>query len=213
MGRLPEPVEDIIGLTSGRLTVTAVSESLDGVRWAECQCSCGNTCVVRLGNVKGKVSKSCGCLRSEHLKGRHGMLSPGWRHGMSQTKTYHFWNALKQRNLLAQEWMTFAAFYKDVGEKPDGKALLRKDTYMPHGPDNTLGWEDSQVTGRQKSSKETKYTIEIDGIRHPVGRWANLIGVERQTLYRWMEYKKRSPAQIEKYIVTRIMSAQGSRGY
>lgn len=210
-GRL-EPAEKIIGLTSGRLTVIAVSDPLDNVRWTECQCSCGNTCVVRLSNVKGGYTRSCGCLRAEQLRNRYGMLSTAWRHGMSRTPTYLYWNALKQRKLLAPEWNTFAAFCKDVGEKPDGKALLRRDSYALHGPDNTLGWQDSHLAGRQKGRRADKrVAIEIDGINQSVGKWASIIGMERQAIYKWLEYKERSQAQIEKYIVTRIMGAHGRR--
>lgn len=62
-----KPVEDLVGRTFGRLTVTRYAgrtKSGNQVRW-ECKCSCGNIVTVQSSRLKSKNTKSCGCLKKE----------------------------------------------------------------------------------------------------------------------------------------------------
>ena len=71
-----------------RLTLIkrAPDTSSHSARW-ECLCDCGNTCVVFQTNFTRGLSKSCGCFAVETRT----------THGMSQSKTYDIWVAIKQR--------------------------------------------------------------------------------------------------------------------
>ena len=62
--------KDLTGQVFGRLTVVRRAENMGRyVAW-ECQCSCGNTVIVRGNALSSGVCKSCGCLNMEKRKSR-----------------------------------------------------------------------------------------------------------------------------------------------
>ena len=91
--------KDITGQKFGKLTaIKRVSKIGEPVKW-ECQCDCGNTCVVSENNL-GRSTKSCGCLRH---KGTH---------KLSKTRLYGVWTDMKQRCYNPNE-----IAYKNYGER------------------------------------------------------------------------------------------------
>ena len=64
----PNKVVDLAGEKFGRLTVVELDHVEKSRRYWRCQCDCGNTTVVREGNLKNGITKSCGCLRKEHVE-------------------------------------------------------------------------------------------------------------------------------------------------
>lgn len=60
--------DSIIGKRFGRLVVLKKSKTKNNKSYWECQCDCGNICVVSRSNLKGGVTKSCGCLADEIKK-------------------------------------------------------------------------------------------------------------------------------------------------
>lgn len=58
----------IVGERYGRLTVLELDHVEKSRRYWKCSCSCGGTTVVREGNLKNGITKSCGCLRKEHVE-------------------------------------------------------------------------------------------------------------------------------------------------
>lgn len=95
------------------------------------QCDCGNKKVLCVSEIKKGHTKSCGCLRKEMMT----------KHGMARTRTYKSWEAMKIRCLnksnkdykyyggrgitVCKEWLIFENFYKDMGDRPQGKTLDR----------------------------------------------------------------------------------------
>lgn len=56
----------MIGLTFGRLTVTALSHVDERHRrFYQCSCACGGAKVVQAGLLRSKNTRSCGCLATE----------------------------------------------------------------------------------------------------------------------------------------------------
>lgn len=74
-------LEDISGLTFGRLTVLRqldleeITISAAGNRVWLCQCSCGSTSQVPTGRLQNGTTKSCGCIGIERLRAMKGPLS------------------------------------------------------------------------------------------------------------------------------------------
>lgn len=60
----------LVGKKFGRLTVVELDHVEKSRRYWRCQCDCGNTTVVREGNLKNEITKSCGCIRKEYLQNR-----------------------------------------------------------------------------------------------------------------------------------------------
>lgn len=79
---------DLTGKKFNMLTVISRAENTkEGItRWV-CLCDCGNTTIVRGHNLKSNAVKSCGCLT--HV--------PRYTHGLSNTRLYRIWNAMKCR--------------------------------------------------------------------------------------------------------------------
>ena len=70
-------IKDLTGLRFGRLTVIKRIENSTGSKSVssgyvqyECKCDCGNTCIVKAGNLSSGDTKSCGCLNTDRRKER-----------------------------------------------------------------------------------------------------------------------------------------------
>lgn len=59
---------DLIEQVFGKLTVLELDHVEKSKRYWKCQCECGNTTVVREGNLRHGITKSCGCLKKENKK-------------------------------------------------------------------------------------------------------------------------------------------------
>jgi len=150
---------DLGGQTFGRLTVLSrvENDSRGRAKWL-CQCRCGGSVEVMAYSLRGKITKSCGCLRDENIaaigafnKGRvpqHGQAKRGQR-----TDTYLCWQNMKARCYrqnrpdwkryggrgitVCSRWLnSFENFLADMGERPEGLTL---DRY----PDNNGNYEPS----------------------------------------------------------------------
>lgn len=91
-------------------------------------------------------AKSCGCLHSEIVAKNKTI------HGQLKTPAYFSWQAMIGRctnpNHIAypwygargikvcESWLTFANFFADMGERPEGTTLDRKDNEKGYEPGN-----------------------------------------------------------------------------
>ena len=97
-------------------------------------------------------------------------------HGMSETKTYHAWEAMKQRCynsnsnkyynygakgiVVCDQWLhSFPNFLKDMGEAPDGMTLDRINGSMIYSKE-TCRWAD-YTTQNQEGRSATKLTADL----------------------------------------------------
>lgn len=138
---------DITGRKFGRLTVAMRSSPIGSmpVRW-HATCDCGNKCIVAGNKLKKGLTRSCGCLAQESR------VTSNTTHGMSGTRTYRQWEAMRHRCLypsqdnykwyggrgikICERWNRFANFLADMGTAPDGLELDRKDTNGNYEPGN-----------------------------------------------------------------------------
>lgn len=142
---------DLTGMTFGRLTVLRPSEGRD--RYWDCKCACGTTDLVQVRadrlRVDGKGTLSCGCKRIKHAQ------TVGGKRGM-----YVSWQEMKRRcddprhpaypNYGGRgvrydpRWVSFPAFYKDMGDRPPGTSLDRLDVYEGYTKANCR-WADRET--------------------------------------------------------------------
>lgn len=59
---------DLTGERYGKLVVLELDRVEKSKRYWKCQCECGNTTVVREGNLRHGITKSCGCIKRESKK-------------------------------------------------------------------------------------------------------------------------------------------------
>lgn len=162
MGR---PSIDLTGRTFSKLVAIERAAPIgESIAWL-CLCECGNYSKVRTGSLTSGATKSCGCLKALSDAKTFSRI-----HGMHRSPTYLSWQAMKMRCLnpnyegyhnyggrgiaIHQEWVgSFAAFLSDMGVRPEGKTLDRKDNEGNYHPDNCK-WSTRK---EQQNNRRKKY--------------------------------------------------------
>ena len=155
---MPMPKMNLIGQKFSKLTVVEYAES-DAKQQTmfRCICDCGGEIITAGRGLKANQTKSCGCLRIE--KGREAGLKSKV-HGLINSPTYRTWQCMKARCLIStergyrwygakgvticEEWLSFAGFLKDMGERPKGMTLDRINPFGNYEPSNCR-WADKQT--------------------------------------------------------------------
>lgn len=177
---MTSPNKDLTGLCFGRLTATRyVGES----KWL-CRCECGGTATCITSNLLKGNSTSCGCKRREaHFK-----------HGMSATPQWHAWQSMRQRCenpndpayknyggrgiKVCDRWGSYANFIADMGLRPPGYELDRRDNDGDYTPDNCQ-WVSKKAN---RNNKRNNRVVEWCGESMPVTAWAEKLGIHPRTL-------------------------------
>jgi hypothetical protein len=142
--------QDLVGQKFGKLRVLARARvrghaASDKNIYALCRCDCGSRRVVRLASLRSGHAKSCGCL----LMGRQN----GRIHGLCYLPEYNVWEHMKQRcaNSRNKSWKdygergirvcirwrkSFVAFFRDMGPRPEGLMLDRRNNDGNYTPRN-----------------------------------------------------------------------------
>lgn len=165
--------KDITGLRSGRLVAVRY---LGNSVW-ECRCDCGGTKNLPLTTIQRQASTSCGC--------RHKLTT----HGMTQSATYQSWSHMLQRCYnpntrqykwygalgisVTERWKSFELFLGDMGIRPKGYSLDRKDPSKDYSPENCR-WAPT-TTGRKRN------TPMIEG--QTISEYAAQHGLKYHTAY------------------------------
>jgi len=140
-------MRNLYGRVFGRLTAVQRSHRDSAKRWFwKCVCTCDNFVVIRSDNLTGGNSRSCGCFNSDEVMAR------STTHGQSRTVTYYTWRDMKTRChnknsaaypdyggrgiTICDRWASFENFLSDMGERPVGLSLDRKDVNGNYEPSN-----------------------------------------------------------------------------
>ena len=148
---------DLQGKKFGRLTVVR----LDGLHkrnfWWICRCECGKEKSVRTNRLTLGTTRSCGCLRHEMniaFGKKFGPLTRthGGTVGRKWTREYVTWYAMRQRVTnkrhehyryyggrgirICTRWRKFENFLADMGPRPPGKTLDRRNNNGNYTPKN-----------------------------------------------------------------------------
>lgn len=188
---------DLSNYRCGRLlALKPVREN--GFRKWKCRCDCGRFVTVVTASLVSGKTQSCGCLHMEILTKsvtKHGMTKRGNLHPLFGT-----WWAMKQRCYdqncasykrygargitVCEQWRNdFATFVADMGSRPEGMTLERKDNNRHYGPDN-CEWATRK---RQAENRRTSKFFTHDGERLCVQDWAARLGVHGWTLGRYLK--------------------------
>jgi len=193
----PRP-KDETGNIYGRLKILRQVKSKPG--WWVCKCVCGKYIEACGADLRRFHTTSCGCARLDSIV----------THGMKNTPEYKAWDSMKQRCTnpnsdsyvyyglrgvrVCRRWLdSFENFFDDMGKRPAGCSLDRRDT------DGNCTKKNCRWASRleQENNKRNNRAISVDGSRMTIAEAARKFGINYQTLYHRIAYRKWS---IEKSI-------------
>lgn len=114
-------------------------------------------------------------------------------HGLTKHPLYQAWLGMRYRCndpgapqfhnyggrgiRVCKRWERFTAFASDMGERPAGMSLDRRDNDGPYSPDNCY-WATAKQNQR---NKRTNRLIEWRGETLPLAAWAERLGINERT--------------------------------
>ena len=183
--------QDLTGKRFGRLVAT---KYLGNSRW-ECQCDCGKTTKVGIGDLKTSHTRSCGCLFIDTIR-KHGMTNSrlyGIREGMIsrcyKKHSYSYDNYGGRGITICDEWLNdFMSFYNwaMANGYEDNLTIERIDVNGNYDPSNCK-WITNVEQSRNKRS--TVY-FTYNGETKIVSDWIKELGIPKTTFRRRIQQNR-----------------------
>ena len=156
------------------------------------QCSCGVVSETLIYNVLNGRTKSCPkCSKRSGKKTTH---------GMSKTRTYRAWGAMKSRCndknnkhydrwggrgiKVCDRWNDFSRFHEDMGDMPDGMSLDRIDNDGDYCPKNCR-WATPK---EQANNTRRNIKIKYKGDTYTISELSKKLGINRHTINSRVRY-------------------------
>ena len=182
-----------IGWRSGRLVVIkeAEREARSKRRQVLCKCDCGNQKVIRWSRVKGRITKSCGCIPRENL------IAYNFVHGEAGKPLYRVHRNMMLRCYdetsegyhryggrgitVCNEWKdikTFVKWAKASGYR-NNLTIERIDNDGDYEPNNCRWATLTEQANNRRTNRLEKYR----GDTRTVAEWSRILNIESDLLY------------------------------
>lgn len=186
------PRIDISGQRFGMLTVLYFSHtSKTKCAYWVCRCDCEREVPIPVSSFS-RPNSSCGCRREGMLK--NGMMHR--THGMHGATEYNIYCSMIQRCTnpkcdaykdyggrgieICERWLeSFENFFADMGARPKGTSLDRRDNNLGYCPKNCR-WATKH---EQANNTRANRVIEFRGERMTMSQWARKSNLQIQTLH------------------------------
>ena len=165
------------------------------VVWA-CRCICGRLAEVSANRLRFSITKSCGCRKGRVTTTRNVTSSKhGHMRGNKPSPTYRAWRSMIARcedsrhrnypfyggrgfrvNTLWRD--SFEAFLADMGVRPDGRTLDRKEPDLGYNPGNCRWATDDE----QASNRRSNVYLSFNGETLTMAAWARRLGCKPSAL-------------------------------
>ena len=168
-----------------------------------CKCDCGCEKVVRLGSLKRGLIKSCGCygrrLASERMKNN----KLGATHGLSKTRLYRIWQAMKARctNCKNDRFKDYGGRGIKICDEWLGSFEVFRDWATSHGYSDKLTIDRIDVNGNytpencrwitndeQQNNKRNNHLVNYKGRTYTLTQLSRKLNIPDSTL--WYKLKR-----------------------
>lgn len=184
---------NLAGQKFGRL-VALSPERLGGCTAWRCRCDCGKELIVRTDSLRSGASQSCRCWNAERVK--QACTTHGHLVGGKKTATYRAWNDMLARCKnpnnkrypnyggrgirACKRWEQFEHFLADMGERPQGLTLDRRNNNGNYTPSNCRWATRTEQNRNQRRNR----MLTHNGETKCLAEWVEVVGVPRSTLRR-----------------------------
>lgn len=170
---------DLAGMRFGRLLALEKAGTRQNSNSWAVVCDCGQRTEVTFANLVNGSTQSCGCLHREAARSRR------LKHGhadQEKSLTYNSWRGMIERCYrqdhvafehygargisVCTAWRTdFAAFLRDMGERPEGRSLDRIDNDKGYEPGNCRWATGSEQRANQRPARPRQPRHDLTGRR------------------------------------------------
>jgi hypothetical protein len=195
----PHPqIKNETGKKYGRLFVESLGVIKKRKAYWKCVCDCGKHCQICGTSLRNGMTQSCGCWRQDTAALRaykHGSAITesteyrSWKHAKnrcqnSKNKAFKYYGARGIK--ICNRWNhSFENFLKDMGKKPTGKSLDRKNNNGNYTPKNCRWATPYEQSNNSRHCRIIKY----GGISKTLKGWADWSGINIRTLHSRLKNK------------------------
>lgn len=179
--------QDLTGKKFTRLTaIRIIGKRGSSFLW-ECMCDCGALHSVSTGQLNSQNTRSCGCLQRDMARDIN--FKHGYRRKLveKESPTYASWRGMTERckNInhknyelykdrpVCLRWHKFENFLVDMGERPVGTSLDRKDNSKGYTKNNCR-WATSREQHRNHSRN---VSVVYKGREQCLKDWCEELGI------------------------------------
>lgn len=181
---------DLTGERFGRWTV--IDRAGAEFAW-NCKCDCGTRKKVGAQSLRRGDSTSCGCFQREEFAKKRYRLTHGAA-GIDRAPEYSVWSSMKDRcgnpktkNFgdyggrgikVCERWLSFENFADDMGPRPEGHSIERRDNNGNYEPGNCF-W--ATRLEQNRNTRRNRFLTHNDETKC-ITEWTALKGFKENTI-------------------------------
>jgi len=143
----------------GQLRVIGFGGRRNGQTMWVCRCDCGQIGEYHAGNLRAGRSSKCVSCQLEALQ----QTKKNYSHGYSNTSTYRAWTGTRRYG-RCRRWEKFENFLADMGERPEGCRLVRRNRKRPYSKSNAV-WRSPAETLKEDIDRTIEAMLAAGVIR------------------------------------------------